>query len=255
MVTKNAIALFLKEYDLKISKLEGRKITEDKAKFSTLLSSYSIFRRLVNRLDTKEARGYNIFDIIKVNHLEEKVHTPFLTNLLDPKGTHSQGALFYESFIEILAASLPYIRTFICSDYSYLNVIAEKNTGSFGEIDILLYNTHPIERFAIIVENKIWASDQKEQLSRYYRYAIESLKVAPDRILLIYLTPYGNPASEISIQLSSAQKLQDSNSLLFISYKHHINQWLNSVLPYVEANKVKQVLIQYIDTIKLICNE
>lgn len=255
MKSIDAYQSFFKDLKAKTAKLQGRRVAEDKAKFSTLLNSYSIFQSLITRLNNVEARSYNLFDIINVKHLEEKVHTPFIANLLDPKGSHAQGALFYNSFINLLTFETIKLFTFNCSDYSYLEVVAEKTAGIHGEIDILIYYNHPNERFAIIIENKIWASDQKDQLSRYYQYAIEYLKLSSDRVLLVYLTPFGSEASGYSINTSLAGELIHDNSLIFISYRQHIQHWLTNTLPLVKADKVKQTIVQYLDTIKIICNE
>jgi hypothetical protein len=43
---------------------------------------------------------YNLFHILKIRHYESRVHTPFLVNLLSPKGSHAQGDLFYRVFLE-----------------------------------------------------------------------------------------------------------------------------------------------------------
>jgi hypothetical protein len=120
MMSTETYHSFLKEYKQKVIKLEGRRIAEDKTKFSTLLNSYKVFQRLINRLNISEARCYNLFDIIKIKHLEEKVHTPIIANLLDPKGSHAQQTLFYESFIKLITLQLSKLNTFICSVYSYL---------------------------------------------------------------------------------------------------------------------------------------
>ena len=77
--------------------------------------------------------------------------------------------------------------------------------------------------FAIIIENKIYASDQPNQLNDYYHYN----KNIYQNIYIIYLTPYGREPSENSLSLKKRNKLGDN----FKTLKHSdIALWLESIL-------------------------
>ena len=43
---------------------------------------------------------FNIFQILRVGHLEVTTHSPILAELLNPKGNHGQGAVFLGRFLE-----------------------------------------------------------------------------------------------------------------------------------------------------------
>lgn len=72
--------------------------------------------------------------------------------------------------------------------------IGYKNNDSTegGRIDIFVYDN---KKNAIIIENKIYAGDQKNQLLRYYNYAFKN----KFKFNIIYLTLYGDAASEDSV--------------------------------------------------------
>src|SRR5207245_8329103 len=69
------------------------------------------------------ADEFNIFRIFKVDHLEAKLHTPFLRNLFDSNGTHGQGTLFFCGLLQQMAldpiwsyAKAPFDDEYTCKD-------------------------------------------------------------------------------------------------------------------------------------------
>ena len=51
--------------------------------------------------EIENATDFNVFHIVKnIKTLEDETHTPFLKNLLDIKGNHMQGDLFFKLFIK-----------------------------------------------------------------------------------------------------------------------------------------------------------
>ena len=49
----------------------------------------------------KQKRGeyFNIFEVLNLAHYEEKLHTPFITELLNPQGSHGLKDSFLRAFI------------------------------------------------------------------------------------------------------------------------------------------------------------
>lgn len=45
------------------------------------------------------AEDFNIFNILGISHLEVSTHSRFISNLLDPCGSHYQGNIFLELFM------------------------------------------------------------------------------------------------------------------------------------------------------------
>ena len=118
----------------------------------------------------KEKRGenFNIFEILKLRQDETKLHTPFLADLLSPNGSHGLKELFLRAFIEKFLNNIDF-------DYKSASVKSEFNIGykseectKGGRIDIFISDE---QGNAIIIENKIYACDQQNQLLRYYNYA------------------------------------------------------------------------------------
>ena len=110
-----------------------------------------------------------------------------------------------------------------------------------GRIDILLTDK---KNNAIIIENKIDASDQKNQLLRYYNYAIDK-KLSYD---LIYLTKEGNKASDYSTG-------KEKFDYKCISYRNDIIPWLESCEQIATRYPlIRETIHQYIINLKDILN-
>lgn len=84
---------------------------------------------------------------------EVTLHSRFLCSMLNPKGPHYQGNVFLKLFLKELPAGL---RSFIDPDRA--TIIREKDS-----IDILVHDGE----HALVIENKVYATDQRYQISRY----------------------------------------------------------------------------------------
>lgn len=95
-------------------------------------------------------------------------------------------------------------------------------------IDLFIeYNKDNNEKkFAIIIENKIYALDQPNQLNDYYTYT-KNKNIYGKNIYIIYLTPNGIKPSENSLSLCIREKLGNN----FQTLKHSdIALWLENIL-------------------------
>ena len=138
------------------------------------------FRELKKEHDKRAATGefFNVFLIDGVK-IDEDTHSAILADLLDPNGSHRQGAIFLKHFL-----NLECLRPADSSDYGELEDfhVERKANRKYGEIDVLLEKK---DNACVIIENKIHdAVDQDNQLNRYYKYAKESF--TNDQIKLIY---------------------------------------------------------------------
>jgi hypothetical protein len=79
--------------------------------------------------------SFNIFSILRKEHEEEKLHSAFLAELLNCKGNHGLGTIFFNLFIKQLIK--PH---FTVNDS--VQVITEKNVNEFGKIDIFIKNKY-----------------------------------------------------------------------------------------------------------------
>ena len=131
------------------------------------------------------------------------------------------------------------------------NVYREFQTKEGRRIDILIV----FNKFEIIIENKINASDQENQLLDYYNDRYNGEK----EIFLVYLTRWKYEASEYSISKETKEELKDK-----IYYLSHgdIAEWIeNDILNKYEFLKFDKkyqstysALIQIRDNEKIITN-
>lgn len=174
-----------------------------------LLSGVSHLSKHYRELERISGANFNIFRIINVSSDELK-HSSFVAELLNPKGSHGQGTVFLKLFVETLG-----ITPFYCDDAS---VEIEKSIGKVteeegGRLDIYINDNRGN---AVVIENKIYADDQPNQLIRYYQFN-------PQHVY--YLTLDGKPATKKSAHCESL-KLESGKHYKTISYQSDIINWL-----------------------------
>jgi hypothetical protein len=119
-----------------------------------------------------------------------------------------------------------------------------------GRVDIIAKNSD----VAIIIENKIWAGDQDNQLYRYSRYPRK-------RPYLFYLTLDGRGPSKGSItspdgaitlqECSEVGQYRAGRSFFTMSYSEHILRWLDACLARSAGKSyIRENISQYQDLIK-----
>ena len=108
--------------------------------------------------------SYNVFDVLGLSTSEVGLHSAILASLLMPRG-HGAGRQFLEAFLKIPCLDLP--NRFL--DPEKTVVEKEKYIGPVtdtegGRIDLYLTDG----KNYLIIENKIYAADQQNQLLRYH---------------------------------------------------------------------------------------
>ncbi len=192
-------------------------------------------------IERKEnAFEFNVFGIIGQSSAksmgfydsEIHVHSPFLGELLNPKGTHGQGMFFFNTFLDFLADETQKhpippdkLERFRGVDEAHIIFTRERH-----HVDILIRSTHPEHRFAMILENKIRAMDQKEQLERYYDEIRRIYKYSDEELLLLYLTVDGSYPAAYSLSPLTRKRLEDTGVFYRIGYKKMIVSWLDFLL-------------------------
>ena len=91
---------------------------------------------------------FNIFSILDLESDEVNLHSRFLFELLNPRGSHSQGNYFLDKFLRLKQIDI--------SNFELKNIYVKRE---YRNSDILITN----QGHAIIVENKIYAEDQPHQ--------------------------------------------------------------------------------------------
>lgn len=203
----------------------------------------------LNKERERQAYHYNIFEILKIQSLEALVHSPFLCNLLNVYESHACGDLFLKSFIKYSNVINDFDSS---SKLRLIEIKNELNLSEFGIADLFLIIEVNSKRIGIVIENKINAGDQDCQLWRYYEFLNKNRgHFFLDELKLIYLTKRKSPPSQKSI--SSKEGLQysiDELNIKLMGYKQDIMPWLVNCLQYEVPERVKQTIVQYINTLE-----
>jgi hypothetical protein len=191
---------------------------------------------------------------------EVRLHSAILADLLNPFGKHEQGDIFLKLFLEYFNYSH--------FDSSTAKVIPEHYIGPVtetkgGRIDIL--GTDAKGRH-LIIENKIYAQDQNNQLIRYHNFDQFSK--------ILYLTLDGKDPENYSISNENRNdSAQDTDQTFHdeefarltlvkdrdfqcISYKRDIIEWLELCKnKSIDFPLLHGILSQYIFLIKSLTNQ
>lgn len=183
--------------------------------------------------------NFNVFDILRLGASEVRTHSAFIAELLDPKGAHGQGDVYLKLFLKMEKVK-PCIGDF---GYGHVNVQVEYPIGPIdsektegGRIDILLTDSRGNH---IIIENKIYAVDQENQLIRYYNFD----RLAP----LFYLSLDGKDPDK---------KPPDDVEYHTLSYCKDMRCWLEDChKASVSLPVVRETIFQYENLIKKLTNQ
>ena len=182
--------------------------------------------------------NFNIFQILRVGHLEVTTHSPVLAELLNPKGNHGQGAVFLRLFLAQFdvhgfdAES----ETATIEMEVYAGLVTEK---SGGRIDIVVQDG---KGSTILIENKINAVDQDNQMVR--------CRDSDLKAHLFYLTLDGRQPSNLSED--ELNRIQCK----CISYDENILTWLKDCRNHAACLPVvRETITQYIHLIEALTHQ
>lgn len=184
----------------------------------------------------KRGENFNMFKILGLSRNETKLHSAFLAELLNTKGSHGLKDKFLIEFKKniIPKSKINPKETEVFVEYN----IGQKNEDATqgGIIDILLKDN---SGNAIIIENKIDASEQVNQLIRYNNFAKSSQF---KDYYLLYLTPEGVAPKTIRT---------NNRHCITISYRENILPWLNKCLGIAACYPlIRETIRQYIINLK-----
>lgn len=173
---------------------------------------------------------FNIFSILKIERNEVNTHSRLIAELLNKNGSHGQGNKYLKLFLDNLA-----IKSFnINEGYSvHVEFFAGKVTkDKGGRIDILIKNK---QSEVILIENKIYASEQPKQLYRYQN-------TFPNAKEILYLTLHGEKSQDESSENVNYQ---------CISYSRDIINWLEDCRKEaVNIPILRETITQYVNLLK-----
>lgn len=195
---------------------------------------------------------YNPLTSIRKAHEEVGLHSQMLFSLLNPEGEHYQGVAFLREFIDLLGVDIENLD----DELAVAGVLIEDGLGSgLGRIDLLV----ELKSYWIIIENKIYAGDQKKQIQRYVE-AVESYEENREEFerkkkIVVYLTPSGKRPSDQSCgSREGSRDVTPKFDLLCVSYTNVLD-WCNKCadLPAVEKSyRLRSVFEFYADVVSRI---
>ncbi|MCD8409669.1 PD-(D/E)XK nuclease family protein [Tenacibaculum finnmarkense] len=179
--------------------------------------------------------NFNIFNVINLTTDEVRLHSKFIAELLNPKGTHGQDDVFLKLFVTQFDVKINTASAIVTVE-KYIGV---KTETSGGYLDIFISDN---KGNAITIENKIYAADQENQLVRYYNHNPNNL---------FYLNLFGDDPSE-----NSCGKLKIGDDFKIISYQSDIIEWLiNCRKEAVELPLLREGITHYINLIKILTGQ
>ena len=214
------------------------------------LKEIEIIRKEYKMLADREEK-FNIFSALHKDHDERRLHSRFISVLLQPKGRHGQKELFLDLFL----SQFTEIRELeenenINLDYSKTIVYPKEfDKKENNNIDILIIDKSSNQAF--IIENKIYAGDSITpsggQIERYLNHVINDRKIPEENTFLIYLTLDGHEPSSESV----GKKYNSFKNIFPLSYVSLIIPWLEKSLKEVSTLPfLREAIVQYIKLIK-----
>jgi len=192
---------------------------------------------------------FNIFQALGCTR-SEGAHSSLLTYFLDPCGDHGQGVLFLKSFLELIrdTAKAQQKNLVIALPEDSVGWICSKEVmlKSLGRADIRVWG----KNLVAVIENKLFAGDQEEQLVRYWTFLESVPNIPTESKILIYLTPDGKAPSERSVK----NNLLLNEHLILLSYKSHLSGMFQKIVAHLEENKLALPIVedisQYISAVR-----
>lgn len=227
--------LFFRRYEKFLNYRKQLRLTEFKNSFGHIKAGLKIIISVLSELNKATALNFNIFRLLGVDREEVRTHSAFLADLLNPMGTHGQKAIFLESFLRYCREKFngfPIPRDDINKPWWFVE--REMSTLSFGRLDLVI--KCPEFGFMVVIENKIGAGDQEDQLKRYSQWLSTQKKYFPNQAL-IYLTPTGSK--------SPTGDDKEYN----LSYHDDIKVWLEDNIKDIKAQRLREIINQYIEII------
>ena len=207
--------------------------------FSQLLPLYHAEQERLKK-EKEEGKRFNVFSALNMCSDEMRLHSRLLATLLNPKASHGLGNEFLKLFL--IALGLPEDYITYCKEQIVERTIGEVTETTGGRIDIILED----RGHAVIIENKIYASDQPNQLLRYYNYGVKTF--GENNFKLVYLTLYGSDPSPYSLGGEHFEFIK-------LSYAQDILKLLEDFVPTQPQKPVHSTIEDYITIIKQLTDQ
>lgn len=189
---------------------------------------------LNKKQDNLRGENFNLISLLGMEEEEVRTHSAIISDLLNPKGTHGQGALFLKQFIAVIKnakTGSDDLALFDCdSAYVKTEYYAGKVTDTKGgRIDIFIQDKN---NRIILIENKINAGPTGNQLERY-RGSFPSA-------FLVYLTLFEENTKEYDAFVNE-----------YMTYHYDLLKWLEACRKEcIDLPILREALAQYMQLVK-----
>ena len=190
--------------------------------------------------EKKEGKSFNVFSALNMCSDEMRLHSRLLATLLNPKASHGLGNEFLKLFL--IALGLPEDYITYCKEQIVERSIGEVTETTGGRIDIILEDG----KHAVIIENKIYAGDQPNQLLRYHNYGVKTF--GENNFKLVYLTLYGCKPSSDSLGGENFEFIK-------LSYAQDVLKLLKKLMKSKPKKPVHRTIKDYITIIKQLTHQ
>ncbi len=198
----------------------------------------------------KTGERFNIFKILNVETKEVRLHSKFISELLDPNGSHGRGNLFLQYFLTQFGFSDRAFDTLKVS-VEIEKYIGVKTDSTGGYLDIILTDQ---QRHVIIIENKIYAGDGENQLLRYFNFCKNGKYDFSLYPPIIYLSLFGKDPED-----KSKKDLKLNQDYNVKSYENDILKWLQKCKESCEESEdlhwLNSTISQYINLVKILTHQ
>ena len=209
--------------------------------FGELRSRVRLARKMDAQLDRQLARRFNVLDYIRTSELGL---SRVIGDLLDPKATHGQDLLFFDTLLQGLKRSSKKLRRHLDITRGYddedgwtvlpdtVEVRLERTITRGRRLDVSVeFKGSDGKTRCLAIENKAGAPDQQHQVRDYLRFLDgeygRTSGDGPKGHCLIYLSPRGEPPATSSVRRT--QLKESENQFAVLSYTRRIDGDIESV--------------------------
>ena len=189
--------------------------------------------KTVNNMATKSS---NIFDLLGIK-TQENYHSKFICSLIE------YDKCAKKEFLKMLKTEISDIDVDLECKARTERTLPDDN----GRVDIFISGKFGKnnDNTRIIIENKIFASDQHKQIERYFNY-LDNNDNPKYKGYLFYLTLEGKDPSQYGLgDLFGTNKI-----IAKLSYSNHILPWLEKIKKNIEPPKMKTYISDYIEIVE-----
>ena len=192
----------------------------------------------------KNGDTFNVFSILGLQSYEVRTHSAFIGELLSPTGSHGCNDKLLAAFLKSVPALADFVFNTKNAEVTLEAIIGttNKTMTEGGRIDLLIKSGNKV----IVIENKIYADDQPNQMKRYQNFCQQY-----DDYRLLYLNLDGIEPSEDS----TVDMVLDEDYHI-ISYSEDILCWLEQCKKICKDRKLAfSSIVQYSNLIKELTNQ